>query len=192
MRSRIFLVTTDLNLNKNTLDNINTLLFLDDEDFQQEDGGYNIESAVYINESENLTNDIKWLAKSYNTAAEIATPKKFGLIPKTIEDIDEYFYDNHKNWLTKFKIGRILIKDIAKQIELNLQKSIDKAKQILNQEYLYNIDRWKIGNLLHPKDGFYFLFAGDSLLEEFDLLDKLKEENQDEFLYIINSFDYHM
>jgi len=119
--------------------------------------------ADYVTNSDDFDSDVKWLCKAYN----IKTQKIIG----------------------KHAINR---KELLNRLKKDKIKNVKEAKNILcttKPEDLSNVDIYKIVSLLKNNDNFLFYY-NDDLLTPNDLIGYIKYSNS-EYIYIIDTFDYH-
>jgi len=119
--------------------------------------------ADYVSNSGDFDGDIEWLCETYKIKAK---------------KVEGKYAINRKELLNKLKKDKI--------------KNIKEAKNILcttKPEDLSNVDIYKIVSLLKNNDNFLFYY-NDDLLTPNDLIDYIKHSNS-EYIYIIDTFDYH-
>lgn len=188
--SRIFVVTTNIEPTKGSIDNLEDLLGFSESDFY-DDGGYKPEMADWVSDETDLKEDTEWCGNAYNIPVSFVSPADLGLTPEKVKELSQYFpYENEEFF--SMQIGAVKTKDFITAIEKLKENAVAKARELLNKNDISDTDRWSICDMLNPKTSFFFVVGHDeSLMNKFDFLDWLKSSDTDE-LYFISSFDYHM
>jgi hypothetical protein len=189
--SRIFVVTTNIEPSNGSIDNLEDLLSFSESDFY-DDGGYKPEMADWVSDETDLKEDTEWCGNTYNIPVSFVSLADLGLTLKKVKELSQYFPDENEEFFS-MQIGAVKIKDFIPAIEKFKDIAVKKARELLNKDDISDTDRWNISETLNPKTGYFFVVGhNESLMNEFDFLDWLKTTEEDEYVYFIKSFDYHM
>ena len=189
--SRIFVVTTNIEPSNGSIDNLEDLLSFSESDFY-DDGGYKSEMADWVSDETDLKEDTEWCGNTYNIPVSFVSLADLGLTLKKVKELSQYFPDENEEFFS-MQIGAVKIKDFIPAIEKFKDIAVKKARELLNKDDISDTDRWNISETLNPKTGYFFVVGhNESLMNEFDFLDWLKTTEEDEYVYFIKSFDYHM
>ena len=118
----------------------------------------------YIYYSDDFNNDIQWLAQYYGLQVE----KK-----------DEVYMVSRRELLEK--------------LEKERENNISEAKTVLchkEPKDISSFDLFKIMRLLQNDDGFLFYFK-NALMTPYNLIEAIKDETIDDYLKVVETFDYH-